>query len=794
MSSIIHRPFLAIFSLLGLALALASPATVAQSAERRYEFDIPAQPLGTALERFSQVTRRQVAASSSDIVDMISVSTSGTMSALSALQQMTSNSGLVVVLINGTDFAVRPNDTPPSTDNNTPGVMEEIVVYGENIQRRLLDTNTSINVQTLEDITRSNDKRIADVLARVANVSANISGLQASSFSVRGISSSGVGGAGNAQVASLTVDGAAFTSQQLGRGFNSLFDVEQIELMRGPQSTSQARNSLAGGIVVSTRDPEFEQHTQATASYGDYGIHELAVANTGAITEQFAYRIALQRLGSDGFIDNPITGDDHNFNETDTVRAKLLYRSKALPLTILLGHTHVEAEARNDFGHWFPDVRQGDNFNPFSQGGMDTEQDVTTLDITYQVSDRWLVTWQTAHNDFVSEDLNSNYATSLPDRNQAWFATADQDELNHTLRLSYEGDRVRGSFGLFTSDETNRVLRDGVADQNLFGSGLDGDAEINSPLSTDTQAIFGEFDIKLSDAWTLTLGARFEQVDIDSVSSTVANLVLPPPAPYTVVVADLINTRLDASTDFNEFLPKLGLTYALDEDQRIGFTYSEGYRQGGITGNITTLSTSEFGPEFVENYEFSYKSAFANGWTLNANVFYLDWQDQQVLDTLPGNPLPETLNAGESRAFGAELEAAWRTDVWDTYASLGYVDTQYDEFVSSESDFSGNEFPNSPSVTLGAGAFYTYGNWTVGAEASYRDGFYTAANNNVETNSLTLVDLSLEYAFKTVSVRGFVNNVFDEVEQVNEVFVIEGIPIALFSDPRTIGLQILYQL
>ncbi|MEM8983002.1 MAG: TonB-dependent receptor [Pseudomonadota bacterium] len=800
----IYRPTAAVAQI-SIALMYLFAATWASGqTENVRSIDIPAGPLEDSLLLVGRVFGVDVIIAG-ELTDQLSApAISGTRTAEAALTELVEDSSLDVQPDGDGFLIVERVSQPrtdsanigdePSTEQSEPsGPLVEIIVKGGNITRTVLDTNTSINIQTEDDIVRSNDKRIAEVFSRAANVNVNGSGIQAFSFSIRGVNSSGVGGAGNGQVASLMVDGAAFTTQQFARGFNSLFDVQQVEMLRGPQNTAQARNSLAGGVVVSTNDPEFEQRTTGIAALGNFGSYELGIANTGAITDQLAYRITVQRLSTDGFIENPILGiDDYSFSETDTFRGKLLYESKSLPLTILFSHSHVAADARNDTSSWFPDARDFTNSNPFGAGGMDSDQDVTTLRASYDLSDVWRLEWQSAFNEFLSEDLNSNYATTLPDRDRAWFATADQEEINHTLRVSYEGDRLRGSVGLFYSDETNRALRDGVADPNFQGSGLSLDLITDAPVDTQTEALFGEFDIQVNDALILTLGGRYERVDLNSRGATSASFVLPPPAPFTVVAPLIDGLETDASTDFSEFLPKLGLTYMLDEHQRVGFTYTEGYRQGGITFSSVDFSPIRFEPEFVRNYELSYKSAFPSGMSLNANLFYLDWTDQQVNDQEPGSLVPVVLNAGESTVYGAEVELAWQNQNWDSYATLGYVSAEFDNFITNNIDFSGNTFPNAPEVTAALGAFYSIANWTLGAEANYRDGFFTRANNDFKTESLTIVDLSADYHVGDVTIRGFVNNLFDDFELIGEVFVVEAIPQGSFSAPRTYGVQVLY--
>ena len=579
-------------------LLVQTPDAVAQqpAAEQRV-YSIPGGPLVESLNRFASEAGITLSFTPDQVDGMRAPALKGRYSVTEGLKALLTGAGLNVVPQRGGYRLERTRRGAPA-----PLQLTAITVTGENIERRLLDTNTSVNVHTDLEITRSNDKRISDVFARTANAVENGVGVQGFNFSIRGINSQGVGGAGSAPVVSTTIDGVPLTSVQLARGFNSLFDVEQVEILRGPQSTNQGQNSLAGAVVVSTKDPEFEQDTQAIASYGKHNTYELGLVNTGPINDEFAYRIAVQRQHSDGWIENPVLGrDDYSFSETDTVRGKLLYQPASMPLEILLSYTHVQADANNDLSTYDPANQEHVNKNPFA-GRMDSEQNVVSLDVTYDFSDIWSLTSITTYNKFNSFDINSNYAISRPDFDQAWKATAEQDEFNQELRLGYSGDRWRGVVGVYYADEKNTVLRDGVAATNFMG-GLDLDAEIDNPNESETRAIFAEFDFEATEKLTLTIGGRYEMVELDVSNSLLANLILPPPAPYTVVSPSIIDLTESANTDFDVFLPKLGATYALDDNQRVGFTYSEGYRQGGLDVDLVNLLVTEFDPEFVRNYE-----------------------------------------------------------------------------------------------------------------------------------------------------------------------------------------------
>ena len=191
-------------------------------------------------------------------------------------------------------------------------------------------------------------------------------------------------------------------------------------------------------------------------------------------------------------------------------------------------------------------------------------------------------------------------------------------------------------------------------------------------------------------------------------------------------------------------------------------------------------------PEFMDAFELSYRSQWANRtFDLNGNVFYYDYSNQQVAQQIdPSLPATRIVNAGSSHSYGAEIEARWRPIApLQMFASVGLLKTEFDEFVTSDGDFGGNEFPDAPGFTLAAGAMYkSKMGWFAGANVRYVDGYYSGGDGDLSNDPLRLVD-----GYTTVDARAgwewehytltlFAKNLLDE-EYITSV-----IP-AQFSDP-----------
>lgn len=668
----------------------------------------------------------------------------------------------------------------------------EIIITGEMIDRDWLDTTTSINVQSSKELERSNDRTIQDTFRRTSNIISTGAAVQKFDFTIRGVNTGGVGAAGDEGLASIIIDGARSTRVQNARGINSIFDVEQVEVLKGPQSTNIGKNSLAGAVILKTKDPEFEQNTHIRASYGNYDTYQLALANTGPINDELAYRIMIDHNYTDGFVENTVRNeDDYNSDTKVTARAKLLYAPKHLPFDIKITHTKTKSDTSNDIMSYLSEGKFT-SLDPYN-AQMDVDHDISVLNFNYYLNDAWTIKSTSTYNKFYSDDKNNPFATTIPTDDQVWHAKQDQKEFSQELKFNYESDDLKGVMGFYYSDYTDISSRNGVAVIDMLAPGVH--LAINDLVfdeQFETKAIFVEFDYNLMPDLTLSVGGRYEKLDIKNISkgTFVSN-------PSGFVSA---NGNLSDEKNQKIFLPKLGLNYALDDNQRVGFVYSEGYRAGGISLDLAPIlaaqpsAISKFDSEHTKNYELSYKGFFKEqGLNLSSNLFYVNWKDMQ---TVAGAGLGQpTVNAGKASVKGIEFEAQWKpSEKIDTFVSMAYTKTKFDELNTGGQDWTGNEFIKAPRLTASAGAYYSMNKFTYGTEVSYQGGYYDSIQNNYKVSSLTVINASANYEIRNnLNLKLFANNIFDKVIQLRKETNTESENLTLHSAPRTFGFMIDYK-
>ena len=355
--------------------------------------------------------------------------------------------------------------------------------------------------------------------------------------------------------------------------------------------------------------------------------------------------------------------------------------------------------------------------------------------------------------------------------------------------MRFETDGVSGVVGLFyTKIESNRPST-AVVDLGWFSVGIPNGVfvtrEDTFPTKIENFALFGEADIAadgLLPGLTFTVGARY---DIEKFkfanTSTTTPAVLPP-----------VNVR--GSTDYEAFLPKLGVTYDFTPDQSVSFTVQQGYRAGGAQVNGFNGNLNEFDPEFTTNYELAYRGQFYDGaLRVAANAFYTLWRDQQVrVPGRSGNVLDnDVLNAGKSELWGAELTVEGdATDNLSLFGSLGYVQTEFLRFTTGGVDFSGNEFPGAPQWTAAVGGSYAWDSGvTLSLDTSYTGASYFDAANNVGNRSddRWLVNAQVTYENDYGWLTGvYVRNLFDRDYAVQRNTSATGTQVRT-GEPMTVG-------
>lgn len=626
-------------------------------------------------------------------------------------------------------------------------VLEQVVITGDKLQRTELDSAASVGSRNRRQIAESGVVTLDDVAAQMANVGT------ASGLSIRGINSNGPTGGGGRTV-TLVVDGVP--QDGFGQVIENLsvWDADRVEVLRGPQSTNQGRNSLAGAVVMKTRDPSDLRDFSYRVSAGNQGALRAALAGGGAIVEQvLAGRVAFEQRRRDGDVYNP-TRDDSRANHDDghTLRAKLRItpwgeRYQAL-VTLVddkqeLGSNAVEAVARPASARQNLSNEPRDNHNHTRSAALEQTFRVGGADVTL------LSTY--SHNrfsrvqDYDATELNQGYRTG-ENIDRQWTQEA---RANFSTQLL--GHALKGVAGLYYSQQHYGVdelftvpvsyvlgLTGQCASQAACDAAYGADFINRRNLQSDgtkTRAAYTELDYAVGKL-TLTAGVRFDGerqrrvlAAETSGTSPLARQVFGQLIAGGIFAGD--NTQ-HLETDNSVWLPKLGVRYALAPQWVAGLTAQRGYRTGGVDYSYQRGSHA-YGPEFTRNYEASLKGALDNGLSVTLNAYRVDWSDQQV--NVGRNTLDiYFLNAGSSRLKGLEAEVRGKVarDL-ELFGALGLARTRFIDFVSPQGDFGGKEFARSPRATQSVGLSWKPGRWLLNANLVHAGGTYTGPEN-IERN------------------------------------------------------------
>ncbi|MEM9014512.1 MAG: TonB-dependent receptor [Pseudomonadota bacterium] len=598
---------------------------------------------------------------------------------------------------------------------------DEIIVTGEKRNRTLQDTQASVAVINEEAIRNLGIQSFRDAFRLSANVlDADWSD---AGFILRGVNSEGLT-PGGSPLAALYVDGAQQTVQGARRGARGAWDVSQIEIYRGPQSTLSGRAALAGAIYVTTNEPTYDWEVQANLLFGTKETIQGGVAFGGPLVEdQVAFRIAAEYQSEESDLD---FGDYERYarfaefvdDEYYQVRGKLLVEPNGLPgwrglltYSYAADSPHYDDIAGPGLGFEY-DERRGDlnASTPFFQEAREGTVHNISFELTKDLTESLTFTSLTTGSYSETERPSINEGTV----GEVFVTSGDIDQrlITQELRLNYDRGEDFPSFvaGLyfFQEDTKSRTKR-----STFFGGGRTQASQAD--LDTTNYAAFGELTWPVLDSVDIIAGGRIQHEEQESALFASDGAFNPDLLPVPLATAE------DSATTF---LPKGSVVWEITPEYSLGFTAARGFRAGGSFINPVTLEASSFDSESTWTYEVAFRSTLFNGAaTVNANAFYTDWKDQQVEFQLTPGDFQSTItaNAGESNLFGFELEMqAELMDGLTGFASVGYVDTEFEDFVTPTFDFSGFPFPESPDWTLAAGFDYEHpSGFFLGADGKY---------------------------------------------------------------------------
>ncbi|HEY5680705.1 MAG TPA: TonB-dependent receptor [Pseudomonadales bacterium] len=702
--------------------------------------------------------------------------------------------------------------------------IEEIFVTARKREEPLQQTPVAVTALTGESLERVFATDITDLHVRAPNVIvSDISGFSSSAaVFIRGIGNADIDSTVDPPVA-IFIDGI-YIPRPANNSLD-LFDVEQIEILRGPQGTLFGRNTTGGAIHYRTKRPTGEFGARGSVTVGEYGRRDIRMAAEAPIVEdKLAAKIAIFSQEYDGYFKNTFTGTSGNRATKDqggtdslTIRPTILFTpNDTFDLTIIGEYIRERSEPTAQVP-----VGEPTQLVPLLYGEPQYERGEDVRTVSYNVpgyinNDIWGITVE-ANWDVWGGTLTSvsNYRETDSLMNgevdnsaaPAFEILRDEphDQISTELRFAKDlTDNLNLITGLYYFEQDYFLRRDTFIDVTNSGN----IAHINAITGQEhtNLAFFAQVDYNLTDRLRFTLGGRYTKEDKDFYATLFSGY-------------PNLSQQYDLDEDWSNFGPKVGVDYQFSDNGMVYASYSKGFKSGGFNGRSgTPFAFGPFDEEKVDAYEIGLKADWLDK-RLRTNValFWNDYKGLQrtIIRNLPDPDAPnpqETLteNAADATVKGFELEVvAIPVTGLQLNLAVGYNDAGYEEFFAdingdgTVTDNSDIPLQRAPEWTIGAGLSYDAQLGNMGTAVFTADFSHVAKQNNLasgvpkgEIGSYELLDMSVTWRAPSERYYAtfYVKNVTDEVYQASITAVGALFDTNLISAPRRWGLTVGFDL
>jgi iron complex outermembrane receptor protein len=632
---------------------------------------------------------------------------------------------------------------PPASG---PG-SDAIVVTGERVKRSLKDTPSSVRVVTERELGAMPSDRVEQVLAGIPNVRV---GSASQGPIIRGQDSTGVlnnlaaflGGA--RPRATLEVDGRAAGFQEFVFGNAPLWDVHQIEVFRSPLTVTHGRNSIGGGIVVTTNEPTYFWEGAGRVIGGDFATREASAAVSGPIvTDQLAFRLAgdIRHSRTTVRLANVQRGANPNDDEYSLLRFRLLGEPSALPgLKLLATFTHSYSQAPQAVLIARPFHKREYPFGGYGIFGV--QVNAGTVHATQQIAGGQIEARVSLGNTHTRRFAQPGFGE----------ARAHLTDLSGETFGSWkpaEAVTLRG--GIYALDSRFRQRIDLRNFAGVIGTFRDRQKSFGT---------FGEAEVALAKRLTVSAGGRYQHDRQDRAGGLAGAFTAP-------IVFD---------ARFSAFLPKVTLSYALTPGLKAGLLAQRAYNPGGATLDFDTGGLDTFRAEHLWDYEAFLKGDLPGGEvSVEANVFYNDIRDAQrsvaVPITFPDGHVEFTSkfnNVPRASTAGAELEVSWHpSPALRLDGGLGLLRTRMLSDRNSDGDRIGREFQGSPHLTASASAdWMPTKRLRLATQVRYHSRFFSDDFDtpDLRVNRGTIVDARVAYSLRRLTLFGYARNLLNRFQ------------------------------
>lgn len=716
--------------------------------------------------------------------------------------------------------------TLPAFQVIAQGSIEEVLVTA---QRRVTDLQTTaaaVTALSSQDLARRSIEDIEDL--GIVSPSMHVALYQGEAqIYIRGIGYSGIIGGSDSSTA-LHSDGVYLSRSSAA--VPAFFDVDRLEVVRGPQGTLYGRNATGGSVNVITRGGTDTFVTDASLLAGNFGRFRAFGAVGGPLSETTRFRLAAQVERQDGFttlvrpVSDPLSGGGVTTDVEDTDEYMIRGTLDFTPndnLSVTLKADYYKADDRNSVWLYF---NPGTGTNPFFRNYLNERGGSVPTDPLSRRQDSDLphfnkpeiwgvsakVNWDIGGYSFSSltafkhtNPLNRNDLDATGAFGVDQTREEDHQQFSQEFQLSSPvGNRFNWIVGLYYFSEENDVRNEYFLPFVDEQFGLPSDDEcclllLNGRSETEAYAVFGEATWTVNDQLDLVLGLRYSDERRDG-NNDVRLLNFPTPALDNVAEFD--------KASFDDFTPKLGLNYTINEDTFVYGSVSQGFKSGGF--NVGSYQNAPFDPEEITAYELGLKTDLLNNrLRLNSAIFVYDYQDYQFQDVENNNTVIR--NAAEADISGLEIEG---TALLGEHFSLDfaatYLDAEFADFTAIDPKapelglqvLDGRRLPRAPEFKYNLGLTYTTpfaaGELSVRADYTWQDDVYFSAFNVPalfqESYGWGKLRVTYQPDLGQWSISAFADNLTDEAVIANATFngdIIDSTVTGNMAPPRTFGVE-----
>lgn len=695
-----------------------------------------------------------------------------------------------------------------TAETETSLMLEQVVVTARKQEETLQDVPLAISAVTGDSLRESQVSNLVDVEGSMPNVNFGAR-LSAGVPTIRGVGFT-ILAAGTSSNVAMHVDGV-YVGRPAATAA-SFFDIDRIEVVRGPQGTLYGRNATGGAINLITGKPTVAPEGYIDVTAGNYNAKRVEGAVGGALVgDKVLGRLAFVIDQHDGWARNRLSGKEVDSLDMNAFRGKItLLPSDSW--TIDLG---AEIFHQDDTMHGMKFIGQPEGVAPlfgvarggqaYPTGSRDILGELEPVNQLDLFSADATVTWTGDRYTFKSisgyRETDLYWQTDIDGTSMQIFNLTREEnahQFSQEFQLAYKGAKFEWLAGLYYFDET-----DSINARAPGGYAVTEDLVLafhqSATVKDEAFGVFAEGTWHFTDKWAATLGVRYSDETVDIFDEKTVR----PPLP--TVTRDCAVLKCSLAVD--NVSPRFILTYTPNDDVMVYANVSKGFKSGGFS--VGSVQPS-YGEEDILSYELGAKTQLWNGRVqLNTAAFLYDYTDMHQTKVLPGVTVTE--NASDATIKGLEIELqALLTSQLSLNFSLGLLEAEFDKFESQNpiypgtpvQNLAGNKLPIAPEYNASLGASYrwdfVHGDLTLRGEWNFSDEFYATAFNELPAyqDSYSTGNAFLTYRnIDGLSIGAFVRNMTDELIK-NSAYISNSTGatgLGTYAPPRTYGVMVGYR-